>query len=103
MQPGITAAEADAYLKGYSDAQSGRMIDLEFLRRLPPRTISLEAAMNATDKPVTRKRKTKYQAAYKRNFNKIKSSYVKKNGDWKQNGFKRAVKEAHRMTRKQVS
>lgn len=43
-----------------------------------------------------RKRKTRYQAAYKRNFNKIKSNYTKKDGTWKKGGFKRAVKEAHR-------
>ena len=106
MQPGITAAEADAYLRGYSDAQRGQMIDLEFLRRLPPGTISLDQApsmMMSSPQAKTRKRKTRYQAAYKRNFNKIKSNYMKKNGQWKQGGFKRAVREAHRMTRKQVS
>lgn len=106
MQPGITAAEADAYLRGYSDAQRGQMIDLEFLRRLPPNVISVEANRQIFDNVIQdkpRKRKTRYQAAYKRNFNKIKSNYVKKNGQWKQGGFKRAVREAHKLTRKQVS
>ena len=103
MQPSITAAEADAYLKGYSDAQRGQMIDLEFLRRLQTSTMSLEAAMVASGERAPRKRKTRYQAAYKRNFNKIKPNYIKKNGQWKQGGFKRAVKEAHRMTKKQLS
>ena len=47
-----------------------------------------------------KKRKTRYQAAYKRNFNKVKAKYPKKNGQWKQGGFKAAVKEAHRLTKK---
>ena len=38
----------------------------------------------------------KYAAAFK----KIKGKYMTKAGKWKKNGFKRAVKEAHRMARK---
>ena len=38
----------------------------------------------------------KYSAAFK----KIKGKYMTKAGKWKKNGFKRAVKEAHRMARK---
>lgn len=82
----------------------GRMIDLDFVRSMPIATSSLSMVpgmmMAEPGKKKTRSRKTKYQAAYKRNFNKIKSRYMKKDGSWKSGGFKRAVREAHRMTRK---
>lgn len=94
----------DAYFRGYQDAQMGRMIDLDFVRSFPVATSSLSMApgmmMAEPGKQKTRKRKTKYQAAYKRNFNKIKSNYTKKDGTWKKGGFKRAVREAHRLSRK---
>ena len=94
----------DAYFRGYQDAQMGRMIDLDFVRSFPVATSSLSMApgmmMAEPGKPVTRRRKTKYQAAYKRNFNKIKSKYMKQNGTWKKGGFKAAVKAAHKMSRK---
>jgi len=45
------------------------------------------------------KRSTAYQRKYKSNFKKISPDYQKKNGSWKKNGFKNAVKEAHRLSR----
>ena len=47
-----------------------------------------------------RKRKTAYQRRYEKNFKSIEDNYKLKNGNWKKNGFKRAVKEAHRMSKK---
>lgn len=95
----------DAYFRGYQDAQMGRMIDLDFVRMFQPTPsrLSMAPGMMMADpgKPKPKKRKTKYQAAYQRNFKRIKSKYLKKNGQWKQGGFKAAVKEAHRLTRKQ--
>jgi len=38
----------------------------------------------------------KYSAAFKR----CKAKHMKKNGTWKKGGFKRCVKEAHRMAKK---
>ena len=46
------------------------------------------------------KKKTAYQKRYERNFRKIQGEYKKKNGEWKKNGFKRAVQAAHRMSKK---
>ena len=47
-----------------------------------------------------KRRVTKYQRTYKKNFKKISSKYKLKSGKWKNDGFKRAVKEAHKMTKK---
>jgi hypothetical protein len=47
----------------------------------------------------TKKRSTAYQRKYKANFKKIAPRYKMKSGKWKKNGFKNAVKEAHRMSR----
>jgi hypothetical protein len=41
-----------------------------------------------------------YQKRYKANFNKIVKDYKKKDGTWKKDGFKKAVKKAHAMSRK---
>lgn len=49
---------------------------------------------------VKKKRRTKYQIAYDKNFNKIKKDYQKKDGSWKKNGFKMTVKKSHESTRK---
>tara|TARA_Y100000361_G_C10859220_1_gene188447 strand:- start:164 stop:484 length:321 start_codon:yes stop_codon:yes gene_type:complete len=52
---------------------------------------------------VKRARKiSKYQKTYGKNFKKIQGKYKKKNGSWKQDGFKRAQAEAHKMTRKEL-
>lgn len=50
-------------------------------------------------KPKKRKM-TAYQRRYKANFRKVAPDYKLKNGNWKKNGFKRAVTEAHRLSKK---
>ena len=50
----------------------------------------------------TKRRLSKYQRTYKKNLKKIEPDYKLKNGSWKKNGFQRAVKEAHAMTRKEL-
>lgn len=52
--------------------------------------------------PVARakKRSTAYQRRYKSNFKKIASRFKMKSGKWKKNGFKSAVKLAHKMSKK---
>lgn len=51
-------------------------------------------------KRVRKKRKSPYKAAYSRHFASVKSKYKTKAGKWKKDGFKRAVREAHRLTKK---
>lgn len=65
-----------------------------------------EMAGKAIDAPldlVERKVKRKVSSAnkkYKKAFAKVKKKYQKKNGGWKKDGFKRAVKEAHKLAKR---
>ena len=47
-----------------------------------------------------RAKSSKYGRTYKREFRRIAPKYKTKKGKWKQDGFKLAVKAAHRATRK---
>ena len=53
--------------------------------------------MAVEDTPKPKKRKTPRQVAYSKAFKKIAPRYKMKNGKWKKDGFKRCVKEAHRL------
>jgi len=61
---------------------------------------SPESEPSAGSIPVKKKRSSAYSRRYKANFKKIEDNYKLKNGNWKKNGFKRAVTEAHRMSKK---
>ena len=50
--------------------------------------------------PMKKKRSTAYQRKYKANFKKIAPRFKMKSGKWKKNGFKSAVKLAHKMSKK---
>ena len=45
------------------------------------------------DKP--KRRKSAYSRKYKKAFDQVSADFKKKNGEWKKNGFKAAVKAAH--------
>ena len=65
--------------------------------------LSSEMPMSMDPEPVQTKPKRKmtaYQRRYKSNFRKIAPKYKKQNGEWKKGGFKRAVQEAHRLSKK---
>jgi len=47
-----------------------------------------------------KKRSSAYSRRYKANFKKIAPQFKMKSGKWKKNGFKSAVKLAHKMSRK---
>lgn len=47
--------------------------------------------------PRPKKKTTAYQRKYKKAFASVKGKYKLKNGKWKKDGFKNAVKAAHRM------
>jgi hypothetical protein len=53
--------------------------------------------MAVEEAPKPKKRKTARQRAYSKAFKKIAPRYKMKNGKWKKDGFKRCVKEAHRL------
>ena len=50
--------------------------------------------------PKPKRRATAYQRRYKSNFKKIAPRFKLKSGKWKKNGFKMAVKLAHKMSKK---
>ena len=52
-----------------------------------------------TEKKVKRKA-SDYSKRYGRNFKRIAGKYKLKSGAWAKNGFKRAQREAHRLTKK---
>ena len=50
--------------------------------------------------PKPKRRTTAYQRRYKAAFKKVSPRYKLKSGRWKKNGFRSAVREAHRMAKK---
>ena len=52
-------------------------------------------AVSVAQKP--KKKKTAYQRRYSKAFDKVKAKYKLKSGKWKKDGFKKAVREAHKM------
>jgi len=52
-----------------------------------------------TEQP-KKKRSSAYTRRYKANFKKVASRFKMKSGKWKKNGFKSAVKLAHKMSKK---
>ena len=47
-----------------------------------------------------KKRSSAYSRRYKANFRKIAPRYKLKSGKWKKNGFRSAVRLAHKMSKK---
>ena len=47
-----------------------------------------------------KRRKSAYQRRYAQNFEKIAPNYKLRSGRWKKNGFKQAVRQAHKMSKK---
>ena len=74
----------------------------EYLSLIGGLTLDVETPMSSgeTLEPTKKKRSTKYQREYKKNFKKISKDYQKKDGSWKKNGFRMTVKKSHESTRK---
>ena len=65
--------------------------------------LNSDMTMQIDQEPVQTKPKRKttaYQRRYKANFKKISDRFKLKSGKWKKNGFKMAVKMAHKMSKK---
>ena len=58
-----------------------------------------ELATLAVERKAKRK-SSKYSRTYKKEFRKVAPRFKMKNGKWKKDGFKAAVRAAHRATRK---
>lgn len=52
-----------------------------------------------TDKPKKKRKPSAYSQAYSRAFKDIQKTYKLKNGSWKKDGYKKAVKGAHKLAR----
>ena len=55
--------------------------------------------LELSEKP-KKKRSTAYQRRYKANFKKVSKRFKLKSGKWKKNGFRSAVRLAHKMSKK---
>lgn len=86
------------------DLADTMLIPVNRVARLPPGTTqafvegTTVGAVKAAKAPPSRKRAA-YTKAYKAAFKRQAVKYKRKNGQWKKDGFKRAVKEAHRIAR----
>jgi len=73
----------------------------EYLQLLNGLSSEPAQMMENSEASVKTKPKTSaYQRRYKANFRKVSSKYKLKNGKWKKNGFRSAVKLAHKMSKK---
>lgn len=90
-----------AQMRGLADAI---LVPVNAMTRLPPGTTqafvegTTTGAVAAGKAPKGRKASA-YGRAYKKAFKRQAMKYKKQNGQWKKDGFKRAVKEAHRVAR----
>ena len=74
---------------------------LQLLNGLSSEMMSPSAEIvQVQEEPKPKRRKSAYQRRYKANFKKIAPRFKLKSGNWKKGGFKRAVKEAHRLSKK---
>tara|TARA_R110002110_G_C13418946_1_gene714272 strand:+ start:751 stop:1011 length:261 start_codon:yes stop_codon:yes gene_type:complete len=58
---------------------------------------SVEAAKMLTTSAGPKRKVSKYNRKYRAAFKKVSSTYKLKSGKWKKNGFRAAVKAAHKM------
>ena len=61
---------------------------------------ALAAPIEATVVKVAKKKTSAYSRRYKAAFAKVKSDFMTNAGKWKKNGFKRAVRAAHKIARR---
>ena len=69
-------------------------------RRLIGSERESEGSTLAEEAPKPKRRSSAYSRKYKAAFKKVSPTYKKKNGQWKTNGFRSAVRAAHRMAKK---
>lgn len=91
-----------AQMRGLADAI---LVPVNALTRLPPGTTqafvegTTTGAVAAAKAPRSRKASA-YARKYKTAFKRQAMKYKKQNGTWKKDGFKRAVRAAHKEAKK---
>jgi len=71
---------------------------LQLINGLSSEPAQMSEMPQAAPKP--KRRGSAYQRRYKANFKKVAKRFKLKSGKWKKNGFKMAVKLAHKMSKK---
>ena len=93
-----------AMLRAIADAL---LVPVAKVTGLPPATVqgfvegTTTGAVDAAKAPKKRKASA-YSRAYKRAFKRVAPEFKLKNGNWKKNGFKRAVNKAHATAKKEM-
>lgn len=78
-----------------------RMTMDEYLTLLGGIPMDSAPEMSSVENQVPKKKRSSaYSRRYKANFRKVAPQFKLKNGNWKKNGFKSAVKLAHKMSKK---
>jgi len=62
--------------------------------------IAVPSSSRVRAKPKTPRKPSAANKAYSKAFKKVSPRYRKKNGGWKQNGFRDAVRAAHKLSRR---
>lgn len=89
-------------MRGLADAL---LIPVNTLARLPPGTTqafvdgTVTGAVKSANVP-KKKRVSAYTREYKRAFKRVSKQYRKKDGSWKKDGFKRAVRASHKAVKR---
>ena len=77
-----------------------RMTMDEYLTLLGGIPMDSAPAVAENEVILKKKRSSAYSRRYKANFRKVAPRFKMKSGKWKKNGFKSAVKLAHKMSKK---
>ena len=96
------------YRTGFRDGYNAARDDIlgafgrDYLPSSMDSPLRLAEAPTPANAPVAKaKRKTSaYQRRYKAAFKRVSPRYKKKNGQWKTNGFRSAVRAAHKEAKK---
>jgi len=72
----------------------------EYLQLINGLSSEMPVMAPAAEQKPKKKRSNAYQRRYKANFKKVSKRFKLKSGKWKKNGFKSAVKLAHKMSKK---
>ncbi len=92
-----------AQMRGLADAI---LVPVNALTRLPPGTTqafvegTVTGAVDAAKAPTRSRKASAYSRRYKAAFKRQAMKYRKQNGSWKKDGFKKAVKAAHKELKK---
>ena len=89
-----------AFLLGVARGASERFPSPEQAGKSIGRRVTRGRAKSKPDGAL--RKPSKYAKAYGKNFQKVAPKFKLKNGGWKKDGFKRAQKEAHRLTKKEM-